>query len=77
MMCEDTKPTPRVARKKAGRHYGPCVACKEDSLPFAWNCSCGFMMCQDCMQDNLWGMTCNNLTWTCPDCGKENNFGNR
>ncbi len=27
-------------------------------------------MCQACMDENAWGMTCNNLTWTCPDCGR-------
>jgi hypothetical protein len=29
------------------------------------------------MQENLWGMTCNNITWTCPDCGAIRSFGNQ
>ena len=29
------------------------------------------------MQRNLWGMTCNNITWVCPDCGRSNGFGNQ
>jgi len=60
-------------RKK--REY-ECVACGK-KFRFAWTCDCGFVMCQDCMNENLWGMTCNNITWYCPDCGKENNFGNQ
>ena len=26
-------------------------------------------MCQSCMYENQWGMTCNGITWECPDCG--------
>jgi hypothetical protein len=29
------------------------------------------------MYENLWGMTCNNITWQCPDCGEQNGFGNQ
>ncbi len=29
------------------------------------------------MDHNLWGMTCNNITWVCPDCGRSNGFGNQ
>jgi len=29
------------------------------------------------MQENLWGMTCNQVIWTCPDCGRERPFGNQ
>jgi len=29
------------------------------------------------MDANLWGMTCNNITWVCPDCGQSNGFGNQ
>ena len=31
-------------------------------------------MCQDCTDENLWGITCNHITWTCPDCGETNGF---
>lgn len=31
-------------------------------------------MCQSCMDDNLWGVTCNNVTWVCPDCGDTNSY---
>ncbi len=34
-------------------------------------------MCQACMLENLWGMTCNNITWECPDCGNVRGFGNQ
>jgi hypothetical protein len=29
------------------------------------------------MEENRWGLTCNNITWQCPDCGDWNNFGNQ
>ena len=29
------------------------------------------------MLENRWGMTCNNITWWCPDCGRRNNYGNQ
>jgi hypothetical protein len=29
------------------------------------------------MNENAWGMTCNGITWECPDCGQENNYGNQ
>lgn len=34
------------------------------------------MICPECMQENIWGMTCNNITWVCPDCGAYRGFGN-
>ncbi len=53
-----------------------CSACGRE-LPFCWTCSCGFMICSDCMEENFWGMTCNGITWTCPDCGAIRGFGNQ
>lgn len=29
------------------------------------------------MHENMWGMSCNAITWTCPDCGEQNGFGNQ
>jgi hypothetical protein len=29
------------------------------------------------MYENAWGMTCNGITWECPDCGEENGYGNQ
>jgi hypothetical protein len=29
------------------------------------------------MNDNVWGMSCNGITWQCPDCGGQNGFGNQ
>jgi len=26
------------------------------------------------MDENLWGVTCNNVTWVCPDCGEPNSY---
>ena len=44
---------------------------------FCWQCRCGFSMCQACMYENQWGMTCNGITWECPDCGGQNGYGNQ
>ncbi len=32
------------------------------------------MICQKCMYENAWGLTCNNITWECPDCGAIRGF---
>lgn len=29
------------------------------------------------MLENLWGLSCNAITWDCPDCGAGNGFGNQ
>jgi Zn-finger protein len=69
-----------VVDKKTSKLRKPrefiCHACGK-KLPFCWWCSsCGFMICWDCMEENFWGMTCNGITWTCPDCGAIHGFGN-
>lgn len=43
-------------------------------MPFAWSCPCGFMICDECFAENAWGMTCNYVTWQCPDCGAWRSF---
>ncbi|MBF0282971.1 MAG: hypothetical protein HQL51_00730 [Magnetococcales bacterium] len=66
-----------MSRRERRRLPLVCVACRQ-TVRFAWRCRrCDFAMCQPCMDDNRWGMTCNNITWTCPDCGEENNYGNQ
>ncbi|MFH2202613.1 MAG: hypothetical protein ABIJ96_05835 [Elusimicrobiota bacterium] len=62
---------PRPKRKKAS---GQCVCCRRE-FAFCWKCRCGFAICQPCMDGNTWGMTCNGVTWECPDCGAWNNYG--
>jgi len=29
------------------------------------------------MEENIWGLSCNGITWACPDCGGQNGFGNQ
>jgi len=41
---------------------------------FLWTCPCGFCICDRCMQREAWGMTCNNITWVCPDCGEVRSY---
>ncbi len=68
--------TPRRSRRRQGPKMVVCPCCHK-TVAFCWSCRCGFQMCQECMNDNLWGVTCNNITWHCPDCGKSNGFGNQ
>ena len=60
-------------RRKRATKGGRCPICEEER-PFLWTCRCGFRMCQECMLENAWGMTCNNITWVCPDCGEGRSF---
>jgi hypothetical protein len=50
-----------------------CSACGHEK-PFCWGCPCGFRLCQDCLREDRWGYTCNNITWECPDCGGFRSF---
>lgn len=50
-----------------------CTIC-EVHPPFAWTCPCGFQICDACFKENAWGLTCNNVTWECPDCGGLRSF---
>jgi hypothetical protein len=54
--------------KRKPRSGRVCTIC-EQTVPFCWSCPCGFQLCQDCMNENSWGLTCNQITWECPDCG--------
>jgi hypothetical protein len=45
-----------------------CTLCERE-VPFCWRCPCGFRICQDCLEADRWGYTCNNITWECPECG--------
>ncbi len=29
------------------------------------------------MLENFWGMSCNGITWQCPDCDASNGLGNQ
>ena len=65
-------------RKAKRRSSGiPCPVCCGKTLTFCWSCRCGFAICQECMYENEWGMTCNGITWQCPDCSAQNGFGNQ
>lgn len=55
-------------RRRKGLRDAVCPCCREQRA-FLWTCDCGLMICQECMQRDLWGFTCNNITWVCPDCG--------
>ncbi len=63
-------------RKRRQKQKYECHCCRKE-YGFCWRCRCGLHMCQDCMHDNLWGLTCNNITWNCPDCERSNGFGNQ
>jgi len=64
----DTNKTPEGKQRIKKREW-ICTIC-ERTVPFCWSCTCGFMLCQECMDENSWGLTCNQITWECPDCGR-------
>jgi hypothetical protein len=73
--------SPDAADKKPPRRWRrpalqQCHCCGEN-FSFCWRCRCGFQICQSCMHENIWGMSCNHITWFCPDCGEQNGFGNQ
>jgi len=64
-------PTSAGRQRRSKRTY-TCHACGR-TLPFCWNCQCGFAICDDCMKENQWGMS-NGPTWICPDCERIHMF---
>ncbi|RJP84790.1 MAG: hypothetical protein C4518_18270 [Desulfobacteraceae bacterium] len=53
-----------------------CHCCGQ-APPFCWTCRCGLAICQNCMAKNVSNLSCNGITWSCPDCGGQNGFGNQ
>ena len=62
--------------KRRQKNIKHCHCC-QGKFMFCWQCRCGFAMCQACMYENQWGVTCNGITWECPDCGDQNGYGNQ
>ncbi|RPJ83068.1 MAG: hypothetical protein EHJ94_00420 [Deltaproteobacteria bacterium] len=62
--------------KRRQRKQRQCHCCTRPNH-FCWYCRCGFTICQECMEENFWGMSCNGITWECPDCGGQNGLGNQ
>ena len=52
---------------RPGAENGPRFAIAAGGeFMFCWQCKCGFAMCQSCMYENQWGLTCNGITWYSP-----------
>lgn len=68
----------RAERKRPGRRARNrvCQLCKKEYL-FCWTCRCGFAMCQPCMDENFWTLSCNGIQWQCPECSQLNGYGNQ
>ncbi|MFH1990991.1 MAG: hypothetical protein ABIK98_01105 [Pseudomonadota bacterium] len=64
-------------REKRRRARECSCHCCRAKIPFNWRCRCGFSICQNCMLENFLGMSCNGITWQCPDCGDHNGLGNQ
>jgi hypothetical protein len=65
-------------RRRRRRARPTTCHCCRGTFPFCWACrQCGFAICQGCMQENFWGLSCNGITWVCPDCGASNGLGNQ
>ncbi|MBW2370280.1 MAG: hypothetical protein JRH15_20610 [Deltaproteobacteria bacterium] len=69
--------SPSAYRRRRRKSKSWICHCCNDVFPFCWQCRCGFAICQNCMLENVWGMSCNGITWQCPDCGEQNGFGNQ
>ena len=69
----------KATTRKSKRHQKRARQCHcgKGTFMFCWTCRCGFLMCQACMYENQWGLTCNGITWECPDCGAQNGYGNQ
>jgi hypothetical protein len=74
-MNEKTILSPYKEKRRVAKE-SPCSCCGKHP-PFCWRCRCGFSICQNCMEKNFWGMSCNGITWQCPDCGDQNGYGNQ
>ena len=68
----------KTEKKRPGRRAKnrTCQLCKKEYL-FCWTCRCGFAMCQNCMNENFWALSCNGIQWGCPECGQLNGYGNQ
>ncbi|MBA4391914.1 MAG: hypothetical protein C0407_00010 [Desulfobacca sp.] len=62
-----------IKKGKKPKRTFQCHCCGKGQA-FCWTCSCGFQICQQCLPENAWGLTCNNITWICPDCGADRCF---
>ncbi len=77
MMDEKGRVRQEKRREKRRQKKNKNCHCCQGEFMFCWQCRCGFAMCQACMYENQWGMTCNGITWACPDCGAQNGYGNQ
>jgi Zn-finger protein len=66
MTNEKKKPAKKLSyrQRKLGKFV--CHCCKKE-LPYCLSCPCGFMICEECFKENIWGIS-NGPTWVCPDC---------
>jgi hypothetical protein len=62
-------PMSEIKTKKRRRAKEYLCSCCGDKPLFCWTCPCGFQICNKCMEENQWGLTCSGVNWQCPDCG--------
>ncbi|MFZ0132620.1 MAG: hypothetical protein WAK95_08745 [Desulfobacterales bacterium] len=72
-----TPPASKTGAYRRRREKEAVCHCCGATFSFCWRCRCGFRICQACMLENFWGMSCNGITWQCPDCGDQNGLGNQ
>lgn len=74
----DSKQQQRLEQRNRRRRTRDRVChCCGKTAPFCWTCRCGFAICQECMNESVWGLSCNGITWNCPECDRQNGFGNQ
>ncbi|MFZ2632071.1 MAG: hypothetical protein WA081_20240 [Desulfosalsimonadaceae bacterium] len=78
-MTQSPEKTKQNLQRRDRRRRGNdrvCHCCGK-TAPFSWTCRCGLAICQTCMDKNVSSLSCNGITWNCPDCGDLNGFGNQ
>nr|WP_320015373.1 hypothetical protein [uncultured Desulfobacter sp.] len=76
-MSQQSRERAKAGKARRRQSRSKICHCCGAEVMFCWQCRCGFSMCQSCMYENQWGMTCNGITWECPDCGAQNGYGNQ
>ncbi|PIP45208.1 MAG: hypothetical protein COZ70_09430 [Deltaproteobacteria bacterium CG_4_8_14_3_um_filter_51_11] len=66
---EESNAQPKRSGIRTRRKKAFVCSCCGKPVPFCWTCPCGFQICNRCMDENLWGLTCSGVNWQCPDCG--------
>ena len=69
-------PEPHISAN-TGRAATPSATAAARPSRSAGRAAAGSASARTACMENVWGMSCNGITWDCPDCGAPNGFGNQ